>query len=187
MSKNLRQRNLFVLVLLGLGSVAFAESIGEVHFYALGKPSLLKIHGESTDLAGTLTQEKGKFQGKFSLKMDGFQTGMKLRDRHLKNKVFDVKKYPETILVLKDLPIQFGEGLKFQGKLKFHGVERSVEGKVDLKQAADKRCEFKAMFPIKLSDFDIQPPKFAGMKIEEEIKLEVRGTSECKAALEAGK
>ena len=166
----------FVLSQSSQAQTVFKTQGGHVDFYATGKPSMLKIHGENSDLTGALTQNKGSCDGKFTTKLSAFSSGMSLRDRHLKNKIFEIDKYPEAELNFKSMSLKAGTTGTFSGTLKFHGTEKEVNGEVT-PEISDKEIKFKTNFKILLTDYGIQPPEFAGMKIENEVRVEVQGTA----------
>ena len=154
----------------------FLEKAGNVDFYAVGKPSMLKVHGVNSSLTGQLRKTSKEVTGTFTIPMKDFSTGsLKLRDEHMRNKVFEVEKYPTAELSLQPIPLQGTEkSAPFKGKLKFHGVEKEVQGQVQLTDLV-KELDHDATFKIKLSDFGIPPPEFAGMKIDDEISIQVKG------------
>ena len=106
--------------------------------------------------------------------MDDFSTGLGLRDSHLKNKVFEVEKYPTAELTIKPVDVKLGEKTKITGILKFHGVEKEVQCDATDTISGDK-ATFQSTFMILLTDFNIQPPEFAGMKINNDVRVEVSG------------
>ncbi len=159
-----------------IDETTFKEDRGHVDFYVTGKPSMLKIHGTNDALKGALVIKGKTLRGKFIIPMNEFATGMTLRDEHLKNKAFEVKTYPDSQLTLNpvDLKNMTGDTVAFTGKLKFHGVEKNVSGQVKL-LVQNKEVSHQASFAIKLTDFNIPPPEFAGMKILDDVTIQVDG------------
>ncbi len=155
---------------------AFGEAGGHVDFFVTGKPSMLKIHGTNDALKGNLVMKNGVLSGVFNIPMKEFVTGMTLRDEHLKNKAFEVSTYPDSLLTLDPVNTKniSGESIAFTGKLKFHGVEKNVAGQVKL-LVQNKEVQHQASFTIKLTDFNIPPPEFAGMKIQDDVTIKVDG------------
>src|ERR1035437_2664414 len=91
----------FILVTFFAGNLCFAvesSSVetfhatgGKVEFFAIGRPSMLKVHGTAKSLEGTgmINKKTNEISGHFVLKMDDFSTSLGLRDSHLKSKVFE--------------------------------------------------------------------------------------------------
>lgn len=156
----------------------YREKDGLIDFYSIGKPSMLKVHGTSTALTGTIERSGESIQGRFTLPMQDLKTGgMKLRDQHLHEKVFETSKYPTSELTLEPLTLKPDQDLPFRGKLRFHGAEKDVAGTVRLKPA-DDRIGYRAEFKIKQSDFGIRPPEYMGMSMQDEVSVEVQGEAE---------
>ena len=149
---------------------------GKVDFFAIGKPSMLKIHGTAQSLEGSFTPTEKEVSGHFVIKMDGFTTGMGLRDSHTKDKVFDVEKFPTSELTLKPMPFKSGEKTKFSGILKFHGVEKTVEGETTVTVSPTGK-HIDANLVILLTDYNVKPPEFMGMKINNDVRIEVSADS----------
>jgi polyisoprenoid-binding protein YceI len=147
-------------------------------FFAIGKPSMLKIHGESKQTSGTVSHAGNTLSGKLEIPLDSFETGMAVRNEHLKNKVFEVSKYQKAILTISKLVLPEGKtgeikNLPFEGTLNLHGVEKPVTGTANI--TADKEVAFEASFSVKLTDFNIPPPEFMGMTIQNEVKVKADG------------
>src|ERR1035437_6643355 len=118
----------FCLAVESASVETFHTTGGKVEFFAIGRPSMLKVHGTAKSLEGTGTVNKktNEIFGHFVLKMDDFSTSLGLRDSHLKNKVFEVEKYPVSELTFKSIVVKPGEKTKVPAVLKFHGVEKEV-------------------------------------------------------------
>lgn len=149
---------------------------GSVAFDAVGKPSMLKIHGEGKQLRGTLKRDAKTLSGDFVVKLDDLDTGMKLRNEHMKTKYLETAKYPEARFKLDalSLPMSEGEfkGLPFSGLITIRGVEKSVSGTSDI--VATKTIQnFSASFAIKISDFGMKIPSFAGVTVAEDVQVKV--------------
>jgi len=149
-------------------------SAGKIEFFAVGKPSMLKVHGTGKSLDGSLNKNNDEVTGHFTVKMDDFSSGLSLRDSHTKSKVFDVEHFPTAEFTLKSIKPKSNVKTKFVGVLKFHGIEKEVQGDTTMNITPDK-MGFESTFTILLSDFNIQPPEFAGMKINNEVSVEVSG------------
>ncbi len=156
-------------------------SQGEVEFVAIGRPSALKIRGKTGAPKGEVRIENGKASGAFVLSLTALDTGINLRNQHMKEKYLEVGKFPEAKLLIEsvDLPsdISAGEGsrdgLPFLGVLTLHGVQKPVAGsaKVERRQSS---VEVEAQFGIKLSDFGVTTPSYAGITVAEDVQVKVR-------------
>ena len=152
-----------------------------VKFNAVGRPSLLNIKGEGTGVDGSVTQTGGDIIGDIKFKLEKLGTGIGTRDEHMKKKYLEVEKYPVADLSITSfhLPTEFLKSTKFEkkevpfkGTLSLHGVKKEVAGTVDLSRT-DKTFDGIAKVPIKMSDFNIVTPKFAGIEVKDDVQIEV--------------
>jgi polyisoprenoid-binding protein YceI len=163
----------------GLAHQSFAITHGKIDFYSIGKPSMLKIHGETDQMTGSLELTNETLEGSFEVSMKSFSTGMSLRDDHLKKKVFEVDRFEKAKVTLDPLAFKSQllgsqEALPFTGKLAFHGLEKPIRGTATIKNSASL-IEVSAEFSVKLTDFAIAPPEFMGMSIQDEVKISATG------------
>jgi polyisoprenoid-binding protein YceI len=149
---------------------------GDVNFLAVGKPSMLKIHGTATGPAAVLTLENGQLKGNISIELEKLDTGISLRTRHMKEKYLQAKDYPKAVLSLLDAAadpgfeksLSNGGEKSFRGKLALHGKEKEISGSFSVKDGL-----VKAKFPIVLSDFAIDVPKYLGITVADNVEVDV--------------
>lgn len=175
-----------VLGILLVGALCFLNSSqaailamtsGDVKFTATGKPGFLKIKGESKKkgLEGELNIEKTQASGKFTLDLSVLDTGIDLRNSHMKEKYLEVQKFPKAVIVINPIALS-SDGIKsdikkeFTGKLTLHDVTRDIKGTF---QFENKLQTAKAQFTIKVSDFKIDVPKYLGITVSESVDVEV--------------
>jgi polyisoprenoid-binding protein YceI len=152
-----------------------------VKFSALGRPSLLNITGTATGVDGSVSQAGGDVVGDIKFKLEKLVTGIETRDEHMKKKYLEVEKFPNAELAITSfhLPPEFlknknfeQKGIPFKGDLTLHGTKKAVEGIVDLTRTANA-FDGVTKIPIKMSDFNISTPKFAGIEVKDDVQLEV--------------
>ncbi|MBY0316383.1 MAG: YceI family protein [Bdellovibrionales bacterium] len=150
---------------------------GAVTFEAVGKPSFLKIKGQGEGPEGNIQIDKN-ITGEFKFKLDTLNTGISLRDSHMKEKYLEVAKHPDARLKLeevKDWSVEKGEaqGVPFKGSLTIHGVEKPVTGTVDIKKK-DAGYAVVANFETKISLYGIDLPSYAGVTVADDVKVSVK-------------
>jgi len=164
----------------------FGKGTANVEFLAIGNPSALKIHGEMKDekpeqkpVKGTLTFSGADVGGKVTCLLDSFDTGIGMRNRHMKEKYLETGKYPEAVFTLTELKLpSAGKEVKakeipFKGTLTLHGVTKPVAGVATIERkgdAANGTFEFK----LKTSDYNIQTPSFMGITMADEVTVDVK-------------
>lgn len=149
----------------------------KVTFLAVGKPSMLKIHGTATaGPAADLKVEGSQLKGAVEFEMDRLDTGIDLRTQHMKEKYLHVKEHPKSRLTLLDAQVDptFATSLSnsgekpFKGNLLLHGQEKEVNGTYTVSNGL-----VQAKFPIKLSDFAIDIPSYLGIKVADMVDVSV--------------
>ena len=151
---------------------------GSVEFVATGWPSALKIHGKGTGPGGTLTVSDHSVSGSLAVDLASLETGISLRDRHLKEEYLQVDRYPQARLTLSHLDVSllpegatFGAvAVPFEGRLLLHGVEKPVRGQAKVSRH-DSRLTVSAQFSINLGDFGVGVPKYMGITVAEKVDV----------------
>jgi len=147
----------------------------EVEFLAIGKPSALRIRGKTNELTDSLAIQGSQMTGKASLTLDKLETGIALRDRHMKEKYLETAKWPLAEFTLEKMSLPeglSGEKLPFKGRLSLHGVTKQVEGLANLERK-DNNVEMKFELKLMLSDYGITTPTYLGITVAEEVSATV--------------
>ncbi len=154
----------------------------KVEFLAIGKPSFLKIKGESSVVTGFLVPGPKGSSAEFRLKVDSLDTGISLRNEHMNEKYLESKKYPEIVLKVSEWsglrvgsPATKGE-VPFSGELELHGRKNPISGTVQVDKANGAGFEFTARFSVKIKDFAIETPSYKGIKVTDEVTVTVTGS-----------
>jgi polyisoprenoid-binding protein YceI len=135
----------------------------------------------TTALSGTLTVSTSRsaaFDGTLAVDLRTLETGIALRNAHLRETYLEVDKpgYDEAILSeidLKGLTPDAPQGKgSFTGSMTLHGVKKPVAGPVVLRQAGGG-LEVRASFPITLSDYNIAEPRYLGVGVKSVVQVQV--------------
>lgn len=155
------------------------ESSGMIEFTALGNPSALTIKGKGVAPRGNLEVSQNVLSGEAEFDLATLDTERDLRNKHMKEKYLQVDRFP--IAKLKVLPLKLPrelvgktelQDLELNGTLTLHGIEKPIKGKLSF--SGDNGInKINAQFSIKLSDFGIETPSFAGITIAEDVKVQV--------------
>lgn len=142
-----------------------------VEFLAIGRPSLIKIKGESKKLE--ISNIQNNFV-EFKIPLDDFDTGIKLRNQHMKEKYLETGKFPFAVLNIIDLEkfraAEMNQTNKFKADLGLHGEKKSIE--VEYKKTGAK--SFESNFEINITDFKIAVPSYMGVTVTEKIQVKVK-------------
>jgi polyisoprenoid-binding protein YceI len=157
---------------------------GSTNFVAIGRPSMLKIKGAAGAPKGEIKINGDKASGELTFQLDDLDTGMSLRNKHMKEKYLETGKFPTAKLTFTDvaLPAEFSKGdasidkLPFKGTLNLHGKDSPVEGTAKVTRKGGT-VEVDATMETKTTSHDIATPSFAGITIGENITINVQFTA----------
>jgi polyisoprenoid-binding protein YceI len=173
----------FLIFLLSLKTFAFPleSKNGKSEFVAIGRPSAIKIVGHGSGPTGQLNlisqAENFLLNGEVSVDLDSFDTGISLRDQHMKEKYLETGKSKTATLKFTDAKIaqqivdKNGEA-KLSAILQLHGVEKPVEVLTTLTRDSGL-LKAVSSFQIKISDFGIAIPSFSGMTVADQIQIKI--------------
>ncbi|MCZ2244207.1 YceI family protein, partial [Neisseria meningitidis] len=82
-----------MIALLLNSSIALAEN--SVIFEGVGNPGFLTIEGKGGKVKSTMEVKDRKTSGTFEVELKDFDTGLSLRNSHMKDKYLEVSKYPK--------------------------------------------------------------------------------------------
>ena len=137
-------------------------------------------------LTGTLTTSTTRpsaFDGSVAVDLRSVDTGIALRNDHLKEKYLEVDKgagYDQAVLsdvVLQGLNADAPAGKgSFTGSLTLHGVKKTVTGPVEIRQAGTG-WRVRASFPLNLPDYNIDKPRYLGVGVKDTVQVSVTFTA----------
>ena len=137
----------------------------------------------TSSLSGTLqprSPDGGDYAGGLRVDLATFDTGIDLRDSHLRNNYLEVARGPDfqqavlSSIVLDDaLPDGGGRHeTAFSATLSLHGVQSTIAGEVELRRR-DGRMQVEATFSVSLEAFDIPPPRYLGVGVRDTVEITV--------------
>ena len=135
------------------------------------------FEAKTKNLSGDVTpasDEQGAVRGALKVELQTLETGISVRDRHMKNNYLEVEKGPEfSSATIDDIRVEKLEGKTvFTGVLSLHGQKRKVTGAAELQQK-DGKVRVQAQFSVKVSEFEIPAPTYLGVGVRDEIQVKV--------------
>jgi polyisoprenoid-binding protein YceI len=123
--------------------------------------------------------EPGSVSGALRVDLQTLETGIAVRDRHMRETYLEVEKGPDyAVATFDQIRVEKLDGKStFKGTLLLHGQRQEVTGTADLQQR-DGRIRVQAQFPIKVSAFQIPKPTYLGVGVRDEIQIKVMLTVE---------
>ncbi|MEM0951126.1 MAG: YceI family protein [Cyanobacteria bacterium P01_H01_bin.74] len=155
------------------------------------------INGKTNDITGTIKLDDSfnfdsdhPFDISFSVNLNSVDTGISLRNEHMRDNFLETKKYPyatykATSIELKDKKPDLSKAqtvrLISKGILNVHGVkkERSIPLTVHYQPATDARkasVQVTGLFPIELEAHNINRPEALFVKLAEKVNVTVNTT-----------
>ncbi len=141
---------------------------------------------KTTALSGSVTRNASgasALDGSFAVDLRTIDTGISLRNNHLRDTYLEVDKAPKcdkailSAIELKGLNPDAPEGkASFTGSLTLHGETKPVTGAVEVRKAGNG-LRVKASFPINLSDYNITEPRYLGVGVRNTVQVEVTFTA----------
>ena len=112
--------------------------------------------------------------GALQVDLQSLETGIGLRDRHMKHNYLEVEKGVEYAAArLEDIRVDALAGkTMFRGVLTLHGSRRAVTGTAEIKQTASG-YRVEASFPLRTADFGIPEPTYLGVGVKQEVQVRV--------------
>lgn len=172
-------------LLLFLPALSFAIPLtsgnGKTEFLAVGKPSAIKIKGEGKGPEGQFDLKKSgagyALTAEITFDLDTLDTGISLRDRHMKEKYLETSKFKSATVKIKDAPVAAeaaaGNGdFKVPGTLTLKGVEKPVEISLKL-ETSGEQVKCLSSFKVALTEFPLEIPKYAGITVANEVEVKV--------------
>src|SRR5919199_129659 len=133
------------------------------------------FEAKTSAVSGTVTPAGGgAVKGVLSVELMNLDTGISLRNRHLRNNYLEVQKGPEfSTAKLENIKVEKLPGkTTFTGTMTLHGQKHDVSGTADVQQDG-KGYKVQATFPLQISAFQIPEPTYLGVGVKDEITVQV--------------
>jgi polyisoprenoid-binding protein YceI len=121
----------------------------------------------------------GALRGELQVDLSTLDTGIALRNTHLRDKYLEVGRGAEyASAVLSGVHLGKVEGSSFQGSTPFrgtlllHGTRRPVAGQADIRLEAGQ-VRVAASFPVRIDAYGIAPPRYLGVGVKNEVQVKV--------------
>jgi polyisoprenoid-binding protein YceI len=158
--------------------IDLAGEESSVEFVAVVKPGSIRINGNGAKLAGTVTVSEKSLIADLVVHLKDFQTGISLRDKHMKEKFLEVDKYPDATLKITEMPLPQSpmkaalnlKAVPFKGVLNLHGVDNAVSGTADIDSTgASVLVDVKTATTI--SAHKIEKPGYLGVTVADDVDI----------------
>ena len=131
-------------------------------------------------ISGSLrrTGSDAAYAGALRVDLVPLDTGIELRNTHLRETYLEVARGEQfrhaaltAIALAVPLPPEaIRHETSFSGRLSLHGFEMPIAGGAELSRR-DGRIQVQATFSLSLEAFDIQPPRYLGVGVRDEVGI----------------
>jgi len=136
---------------------------------------------KTSSLEGELTPGTGApltLAGKVAVSLTGIDTGIDLRNDHLREKLEVSRGQGFDQAVLSEIVLEKAADASFEGKTPFsasmllHGVSKAVTGTAEIRPAG-RSVRVDAELVLSLRDFDVEPPSYMGVGVTDRVVVKV--------------
>jgi polyisoprenoid-binding protein YceI len=151
-----------------------------------------KFEGKTDRLEGRLSVDPAALGDSatfhFEVDMASLDTGIKMRNQHMRENHLETAKFPKAIFEGGSLRAASGarlkagepESLQVEGTFTLHGVNRRIRIAVAVTLRPDPApgaIDFSTEFPVALADYSISRPQFLFLKLADVQLVRVSGTA----------
>lgn len=144
----------------------------DLKFKATGKPSFIKATGSIPFKETNFEYTESELSGSAKVDLTKLDSGIELRDTHLKEKYLHTNKFPEAQLVILKQKAPVGKTSKLTAQLTFHGVKKEIMIDAELEKKG-KVITLVSSFDFMLTDYGVELPSFQGITAADKVKLNV--------------
>jgi len=127
---------------------------------------LVDIEITNCHVEGKLKHEKGFLTGDFRVRLKDLTTGIKLRDKHMREDYLETDKFPDATFILDKLAVM---AKNFSGSIEIRGITKPLKGKV----ISATKDSLNVSFDINIKDFGIKVPDYQGVVLSETFSFVV--------------
>jgi len=189
--KRLHRRIAPALALLALLSPAIDGWAADVPSYRVLRGEVrivcpLTVGGvfetKTTSISGTVGVADGSpaaLSGELSVDLSTLDTGIELRNTHLREKYLEVARGAEfASAVISGVRLDkagtstFRGQTPFAGTLLLHGVRRPMAGQAEIRSEGND-VRVLASFPLRIDDYGIAAPRYLGVGVKNEVQVKI--------------
>lgn len=155
------KKNLSSLIFFGASAAAFGSPMVTIDITLTPVGSFA---AKTTSIKGAIDRKGDLLVAqKIEVDLGSLNSGIELRDEHMKKDYFETSKYP--VAVLKSAK---GKGGKFIGVLNLRQVDSKISGTYEIKDGL-----VEAKFKTRLSDYKIKKASYMGVGVGDEVSVVV--------------
>lgn len=171
-----------LLALIGAPRVSRAANLQvakdtEVSF--LAKITASSFVAKSTAVSGVVDYDASASAIKsatIKVKTDSFDTGMSLRNSHMRDKYLEAQKFPEIVFQVENAKVAAAAGSEgaLEGFFTIKGVKKAAKIPVKVAENSGAKLVVTSSFPLNITDYGIPQPGFTMVKMETVINVTLK-------------
>jgi polyisoprenoid-binding protein YceI len=120
---------------------------------------------------------RGLTGGRIEVPVRSLRSGNPVEDAELQRRI-DARRFPSIVGEMRKVTALGDDGrFRVEGDLSFHGVTRAIDGKLLVRREGDRlQVEGEQVFDVR--DFGIKPPRILMLRVEPEVRVEIRLVAE---------
>ena len=160
----------FTVALALSAQATISGSGGSVEFTAVG-PAGLKINGKSP----AITESESGANVVVTVPLANLDTGIGLRNDHMKKKYLETDKYPNAVLTVAKSAVSLPNGGTGDstGTLSMHGKQKNAPFHYTVRKEGTEYV-VSGNLRVNLTDFGIEQPSFAGASVKPDVDVAVQ-------------
>jgi len=143
---------------------------------------LEEIVGKTSAVTGYVTLANGNAAGEVHVDLASLDTGMSLRNKHMRENHLETERFPEAVFTLATISIPQGAlspgartAVDVTGTMTLHGVNKSISPPTFMTlSATGDELAIESDFSVLLQDYSITRPEFLVMKVADEQRIHVK-------------
>lgn len=192
---------LSVAAILTVGTFAFSSAAAaeftvrpgkETKVAFVSRAAMEKFEGKTNQMHGTITVDPSSLVDtatvRFEVDLASLDTGIKMRNTHMRENHLHTAKYPKAVFEGASLPGRTPVALApdrpttldVEGSFTLHGTSRRIKIAVEVTYRptpAPGHIEFRTEFPVALADYGIERPQFLFLKLADVQTVRVSGVA----------
>lgn len=166
---------LHLLFVLAAGALSPLQ-LGKVEFQVGTNLKVINVHGVAEDLNGMIDFANGKISKlEVTIPIEKLSTGMKIRDSHMRDRVFKTAdgKLPALQLVAENVNCEVGEDgyqCPLQASLSIRNEKQAFRSLVNI-QKSGENFRLSGQGDVFLSNYQIERPSQLGAKVNDRVEV----------------
>jgi polyisoprenoid-binding protein YceI len=152
------------------GNLTFESGTIKAHTEVFGDSTIDPVARRATSHL-SMDTAPSTLKGSIEVSMSDLISDNKKRDISMQE-TLDSSTFPKAVFVIKEVVAKGGDNVTLKGMMSLHGVTKPMSFEGTLSSDSEK-VRIKAKSSMKMSDFEINPPKMVFLSVRDQVDLNV--------------